>query len=197
MRRLNVFDQLSLDGFFTDTHGEMSWAHKQDADWNAFMAENASSGGALVFGRVTYEMMASYWPTPAAHADNPTVAERMTRLPKIVFSRTLRDPSWENTTVLQGDLAAQIRLLKAQPGPDMVILGSGSIVAPLAAAGLIDEYQIVVVPVVLGSGRTIFAGVEDRISLVLKRTRSFSNGNLVSWYEPAGGDPDSRLNGQV
>lgn len=184
MRRLAVFEQVSLDGFFTDADGDMSWAHKEDPEWHAFMAENASGGGALVFGRTTYDLMASYWPTPAAYEANPTVASSMSALPKIVFSHTLRDPSWANTTVLQGDVVAQMRRLKAQNGPDMVILGSGTIVSPLAEAGLIDEYQIAVNPIVLGAGRTPFGTVSDRRSLTLARTRSFSNGNVVSWYIP-------------
>lgn len=184
MRRLAVFEQLSLDGFFADSDGDMSWAHKQDPEWHAFMANNASSGGALVFGRITYDLMASYWPTPAAHAANPTVARSMSALPKIVFSHTLRDPSWANTTVLEGDVVARMRRLKAQDGPDMVILGSGTIVSPLAEAGLIDEYQIAVNPIVLGTGRSPFGAVSDRRSLTLTRTQSFANGNVVSWYEP-------------
>jgi dihydrofolate reductase len=156
------------------------------------MAENARTDAALVFGRVTFDQMASFWPTPAGHAANPVVAERMTRVPKIVFSRTPREPSWANTTVLGGDVAAEVRRLKAAPGPDLVILGSGSIVAQLAEAGLVDEYQIVVNPVVLGRGRTLFEGVTHRVPLTLKRSRSFSNGNVVSWYEPAGSQREAQ-----
>lgn len=190
MPRLTVFDQLSLDGYFVDAGGDMGWAHKHDAEWRAFMAENSGRGGALLFGRVTYAMMAGFWPTPAGRAANPAVAERMTRMPKYVFSRTLAAPSWENTTVLAGDVAAQVARLKAAPGPDITILGSGTIVAPLAEAGLIDEYQIVVNPIVLGGGRSIFDGVARRIALTLVRTRGFANGNVVSWYEPVGSERD-------
>lgn len=184
MPRLGAFTLLSLDGFFADERGDMSWAHKDDAEWTSFAAENASGGGALVFGRVTYEMMASFWPTPAGRAANPVVAEQMTRRPKIVFSRTLDTPAWANTTVLAGEPASEMRRLKAAPGPDMVILGSGTIVAQLTEAGLIDEYQIVTNPVVLGSGRSPFEGVRRRVPLRLTRTRAFANGNVVSWYEP-------------
>ena len=185
MRRLTVFNQLSLDGFFVDGRGDMSWAHKADAEWRAFVAENSGGDGALLFGRVTYELMAGFWPTEAGRAANAAVAERMTQMPKYVVARTLRARAWANTTVLAGDLVAEVTRLKAAPGPDVTILGSGTIVAALTEAGLIDEYQIVVNPIVLGSGRSIFDGVGRRVALNLTRTRGFANGNVVSWYAPA------------
>lgn len=157
------------------------------------MAENARGGGALVFGRVTYEQMASFWPTRAGRAANAAVAEGMTAMPKYVASRTLGRtcgaPTWANTTVLGGDLAAEIRGLKATLGPDLTILGSGTVVAQLTDAGLVDEDQLVVNPVVLGRGRSLFDGVGRRVPLVLRRTRAFANGNVVSWYEPVGPEP--------
>lgn len=185
MRKLIAFEQVSLDGFFVDGKGDMSWAHKQqDPEWNAFVAGNASGDGALLFGRVTYEMMASFWPTPMAMESMPAVAEGMNRMPKLVFSRTLEQVSWKNTTLLKGDLAAQVRRLKGEPGPGIAILGSGSIVSQLAQAGLIDELQIVVNPIVLGQGRTLFEGVEQKIALKLVQSRAFGNGNVVLSYAP-------------
>jgi dihydrofolate reductase len=187
MRKLIVFNQVTLDGYFAGPGGDISWAHKgkSDPEWNAFVAENASGGGMLVFGRVTYEMMASYWPTPLAAERDPVVAERLNALPKIVFSRTLDKASWQNTKLLKGDLAAEMRKLKQQPGPGMAILGSGRITAQLAAAGLIDAFQLVVNPIVLGSGRTMFDGIEKQLALKLIRTRAFANGNVLLSYEPA------------
>lgn len=184
MRRLTVFNNVSLDGFFCDARGDMSWAHKADDEWRAFAAENASGEGTLVFGRVTYDLMASFWPTPQAHAMMPAVAERMNGLPKVVFSNTLDQASWANTRLVRGELVAEARQLKQEAGPDMVVLGSGSIVAQLTAARLIDEYQIVLSPIVLGSGRTLFAGLAEPVPLTLRRTRAFGNGNVVLWYEP-------------
>jgi dihydrofolate reductase len=185
MRKLIAFEQVSLDGYFVDGKGDMSWAHKRDPEWNEFAGSNAGGDGALVFGRVTYEMMASFWPTPAAMQSMPAVAEGMNKLPKLVFSRTLNAVSWQNTTLVKGDLVTEMRRLKSQAGPGMAILGSGSIVSPLAQAGLIDELQIVVNPIVLGSGRTLFEGAKDKIGLKLKKSRAFSNGNMVLYYEPA------------
>jgi dihydrofolate reductase len=184
MRRLIAFEAVSLDGFFTDAKGDMSWAHKQDPEWNAFAASNASGDGALLFGRVTYEMMASFWPTPAAMETMPAVAEGMNNMPKVVFSRTLEKASWKNTKLVKGDIVAEVRKMKKESGPGMAILGSGTIVSQLAQAGLIDEFQIVVNPIVLGKGRTLFEGVKEKLALKLIKTRAFGNGNVVLYYEP-------------
>ncbi len=100
MRKLSVFNSVSIDGYFTDAHGDMSWAHRQDPGWEAFASENASGGGVLLFGRITYELMASYWPTPAALEALPVVAAQMNALPKVVFSRTLPEASWQNTELV-------------------------------------------------------------------------------------------------
>jgi len=185
MRTLRVFDNVSLDGFFVDATGDMSWAHKRDEEWNAFMSGNASGDAELLFGRVTYQMMAAFWPTPQAAQMLPAVAAGMNAMPKIVFSRTLDSVGWQNTTLRKGDLAAEVRALKTEAGPDVVILGSGSIVSQLSAARLIDEYQIVVNPIVLGKGRSLFETVTDRMPLRLTKTRPFQNGSIVLWYEPA------------
>ena len=184
MRKLVVFNMVSLDGFFVDRKGDMSWAHKNDAEWNAFVNENASGNGVLVFGRITYELMASYWPTPMALQNSPVVAKGMNDMPKIVFSRTLDNASWSNTKLVKGDLAAEMRKLKKQPGPDMVILGSGSIVSQLAQQNLIDEYQIALSPIVLGNGRTMFEGVKEKLNLKLTKSRTFGNGTVFACYQP-------------
>jgi dihydrofolate reductase len=185
MAKLVVYNSVSLDGFFTDAKGDMSWAHKKDPEWQAFVSENAANGGRLLFGRVTYDLMASFWPTPLAAQSNPSVVERMNRLQKYVFSRTLEKAAWSNTTLLKGELTAEVRKLKLQPGPNVVIMGSGSIVVQLADAGLIDEYQIVLNPLVLGRGRTLFDGVKNKLPLELAKSRAFANGNVVLSYEPA------------
>jgi dihydrofolate reductase len=187
MRNLIVFNHVSLDGYFVDMNGDMSWAHSshEDEEWNAFVADNANGGGTLVFGRVTYDLMAGFWPTPVALQSLPALAERMNNLPKIVFSRTMDNASWNNTKLVKGDIAAEIARMKKETGEGMAILGSGSIVSQLAQEGLIDEYQIVVNPIVLGKGRTMFDGVKDRLNLKPTKTRAFGNGNVLLCYEPA------------
>ena len=186
MRKLIVFNHVTLDGYFTDRNGDMSWAHggKDDAELNAFVAENASGDGRLLFGRITYELMARYWPTPIALKNDPVVAEGMNRMPKVVFSRTLDRVSWSNTTLVKGDLASEVRKMKNEPGSGMTILGSGSIVSQLAPEGLIDEYQVVVNPIVLGKGRTMFDDVKARLNLKLTKTRTFGSGKVYLCYEP-------------
>jgi dihydrofolate reductase len=184
MRKLIVFNMVSLDGFFVDGKGDMSWAHKNDAEWNTFVSGNASGSGLLVFGRITYQLMASYWPTPMALQNSPIVAKGMNEMPKIVFSRTLDNISWSNTKLIEGDLAAEVRKLKQESGPDMVILGSGTIVSQLAQQSLIDEYQLAVSPIVLGKGRTLFEGVKEKLNLRLARSRTFGNGTVFACYQP-------------
>ena len=183
MRRVQVFENISLDGFFVDANDDMSWAHRHDDEWNAFASGNAGGESELLFGRVTYQMMAAFWPTPQAAQMLPEVAAGMNRARKFVASRTLTDVGWENTTLLTGDLASEVSRLKQEPGPDLVILGSGSLVAQLTKARLIDAYQLVVNPIVLGRGRTLFEGVGTPLPLRLAGTRSFSNGNVVLWYD--------------
>lgn len=189
MPKLSSFTNISLDGYYADAKGGFSWGHaqKKDPEFEAFVADNAKAGGggALLFGRVTYEIMVQYWPTPMAAKDNPVVAEGMNAASKFVFSRTLKEAAWKNTTLVKGDLAAEVRQLKQGSGPDMVILGSGSIVAQLAQEGLIDEFQIVVQPVVLGGGKTLFGGVKDALDLSLGKTRMFSSGKIFLRYTPA------------
>lgn len=187
MPRLVVFNHVSLDGYFVDANGDMSWAKAdhQDAEWDAFVAGNASGGGALVLGRVTYELMAGFWPTQFAIENMPAVAEGMNNMPKVVFSRTLDQVSWNNTKLVKGDMMAEIRKMKKEPGEDMAILGSGGIISQLAPEGLIDEYMIVVNPIVLGKGRTMFDGVKKKLNLRLTKTRAFGNGNVLLCYQPA------------
>jgi dihydrofolate reductase len=185
MRKLLVFNSITADGYFTDEKGDMSWAHRQsDPEWDEFVAGNAQSGGELLFGRITYEMMASFWPTPVAAQQFPEVAEQMNKLPKVVFSRKMDQASWQNTRVVKGNLAEEVRKLKQEDGEHMVLMGSGSIVSQLALENVIDEYQMVMNPIVLGAGRTMFEGLKERLKLKLTNSRTFGNGNVLLCYEP-------------
>jgi dihydrofolate reductase len=185
MQKLIVFNHVSLDGYFTDAKNDMSFANNAtpDAEWDAYVASNASGGGMFLFGRITYELMASFWPTAIAAKQMPVVAERMNQAPKVVFSRTLEKAAWENTRLLRDNLAAEVQKLKNEPGEGIVIFGSGSIVSQLTEAGLIDEYQLILDPIVLGKGRTMFEGMREPLHLKLKQTRVFSNGNVLLRYE--------------
>jgi dihydrofolate reductase len=187
MRKLIVFNHVTLDGYFVGPGGDFSWARtgNDDPEYAAFVAENASGGGELLFGRVTYELMASYWPTAMADQHDPVVAARMNSMSKVVFSRTLDHASWSNTRLVKGDIVSEIRRMKDQPGPGMAILGSGTIVSQLVPEHLIDEYQMVLDPVALGNGRTTFECIQQMLSLKLAKTRTFKNGKLYLCYESA------------
>jgi dihydrofolate reductase len=183
MASVTVFNSVTLDGYFTDQSGDLSWAHKNDPEWNEFVAGNAKGESILLFGRRTYEMMASFWPTPQAKQSFPEVAAAMNKQSKVVFSKTLDKATWNNTRLVKSDLPGEVRKLKKQSGPDVVILGSGTLVSQLTQEGLIDQYQVIVNPVVLGSGRTMFDGVTTKPNLKLINERRFKNGNVLLTYE--------------
>ncbi|MDP9035679.1 MAG: dihydrofolate reductase family protein [Myxococcota bacterium] len=180
MRKLRVFESISVDGYFTDAKSDMSWAHagRGDAEFADWVSANASSGGELLFGRKTYEMMESFWPTPMAAQQMPAVAKGMNAATKHVASSTIQ-PTWNNTRLLKGDLVDAVRALKAGDGMGVTVLGSGSVVAQLGEAGLVDEYQFVIIPVALGGGRTVFT--KGR-TLRLVDQRAFRCGNVVVTY---------------
>ena len=138
----------------------------------------------LLFGRVTYQMMAAYWPTPAGIEDDPIIAERMNNLPKIVFSPTLETVEWENSRLVKGNIAEEVEKLKGQAGKDMAIFGSSDLAVALAKFGLIDEYRIIVNPVVLGSGKTLLQGFNERLKLKLMEVKQFSSGTVLLCYQP-------------
>jgi dihydrofolate reductase len=183
MKKLRVFESISVDGYFTDAGGQIRWAHAgtEDAEFAAWISGNASSGGELLFGRKTYQEMEAFWPTPMAAAQMPAVAKGMNAAKKYVASRTIH-PTWSNTQLLKGDLVAAVRALKSGEGPGIAILGSGSLAAQLGQEGLIDEYQFVIVPVALGGGRTVFT---KGCALRLVDQRAFRNGHVVVTYAAA------------
>jgi dihydrofolate reductase len=189
MSKLVAFNNITLDGYFAGADGDIGWAHRpvHDPEFESFVEENSKGDGVLVMGRVTYELMAGYWPTELASRNDPVVADRMNSLPKLVFSRTLKRAVWQNTRLVSDDLVGTIRRMKKEPGSDLTILGSGSIVSQLAREGMIDEFQIVLNPVVIGNGRTLFDGVARTLNLKLTRTRAFANGNALLCYTPADG----------
>ena len=128
--------------------------------------------------------MASYWPTPEALSDDPIVAGKMNHTPKIVVSTTLKKADWNNTRLIKDDLAAEINRLKQQPGKDMAIFGSSDLATSFTQLGLMDEYRIMVNPVILGGGKPVFQGMRERVPLKLIKTRMFRSGNVLLYYEP-------------
>jgi dihydrofolate reductase len=190
-RKVTLFNHSSLDGYFAGPNGELDWPQVDD-EMHQYAIGSAQSGGGLLFGRVTYELMSGYWPTPAALEADPLVAERMNALPKYVFSRTLDQVDWSNTTLVKDDAAQAIARLKQEPGPGLTILGSANLAASLHDSRLIDEYFVLLNPVVLGRGRPLFEGVSERLHLRLCNTRTFPGGAVLLVYEPAPG-PSANL----
>ena len=182
MGRVSTYLQVSADGYFAGPNGEMDWfKNNPDPEFEAFSLERAQGKSTLLFGRTTYEMMAAAWPTDEAHDDQPGMADVMARSPKIVFSRSLREveqgPRWQNVE-LRRDIDADA--LRGDER-DFTTLGSGSVVQQLTQLGLVEEYNLVVNPVLLGRGKNPFAGV-DVAELDLAEAHSFKNGLVWLTY---------------
>ncbi|MBO9154026.1 dihydrofolate reductase family protein [Chitinophaga sp. GCM10012297] len=185
MGKLSAFNFLTLNGFYQGKEqGDINWhTHQAGGEEAEYAAEGAGSDSTLVFGRVTYDMMSAWWPTPAAIETMPGIAEGMNRSEKIVFSRTLKKADWNNTRIIKDNIGEAVRKLKKDR--DMTILGSGSIVTQLSDLGLIDQYQLMIDPVALGEGKTIFSGMQKQLNLKLVGHRIFKSGAVMLTYEPA------------
>lgn len=180
MGSLSVFNFITLDGYYKDIREGISW-HRHDEQERGFSANNLAAGNTLLFGRVTYEMMASFWPTAEAERQMPDVAAGMNRADKIVFSTTLDTAGWVNTLLVRDDMIGTVQRLKAS-GRQMTILGSGKITAQLAAAGLIDRYDIMIDPVAIGQGSSIFKGIPAALNLRLNEVKPFNSGSVLLSY---------------
>jgi len=185
MRKVIIFIMTSLDGYFEGLNGDLSW-HNVDAEFNKFAAEQLDAADVLLFGRKTYELMAGYWPSDQAVTDDPIIAGKMNSMPKIVFSTTLEKVKWNNTRLLKYNIAAELLKLKQQPGKDLLVLGSANLGTYLIEHKIIDEFRIMVNPVVLGVGTILFEGIKDQLKLKLLNTRTFRSGNVLHNYAPAG-----------
>ena len=183
MRKLSVFNFITLNGYFKGANEDISW-HRHGGEESAFAAEGAQSQSVLLFGRKTYEMMASYWPTPAAMKDAPEVADGMNKSEKIVFSKTLTSATWKNTKLIKDNIIEEVRKLKQTAGNNLTVLGSGSIITQFAAAGLIDDFQFMVDPVALGQGSSLLQGLSEKLNFKLIQTKSFKSGVVLLCYQP-------------
>ena len=183
MRKLTVFNFITLNGFFKGPAGDLSW-HRHGGEESEYSAESLKNGNTLLFGRTTYEMMAGYWPSPEAASHDPVVAEGMNNADKIVFSKKLEKAEWKNTRILREISAPEIRQMKKDRNHDLTVLGSGTIVTQLTELGLIDEYQIMVDPVVLGSGTAFLSGFTAKLDMQLTTARTFKSGTILLIYKP-------------
>ncbi len=186
MSRLFAFNMVTLDGYFEGPGHDISW-HNVDEEFNAYAIAQLHDIGTLVFGRVTYELMASYWSTAAAKTDDAVVAELMNSLPKIVVSKRLAEVSWTNSRLIQGRLEDEFSKLKRRSEKDLAVFGSANLLKSLMQMDLVDEHRLMVNPIVLGTGTHLFQRGEGKLSLRLLRTRAFKNGNVLLSYEPIRG----------
>jgi dihydrofolate reductase len=183
MRKVIMWNLVTLDGFF---EGSKSW----EIDWHDYVwgeelerlsLEQSNSIGMLLFGRVTYEGMAGFWPSQKGE-----IAEFMNEVPKVVFSRTLSKAEWNNTKLVRDHAEEEITRLKKQPGKDLFIFGSANLSSTLTQAGLIDEYRLCVAPVVLGDGSPLFKASPARLRLKLLEARQLKSGGVILRYQPNG-----------
>jgi dihydrofolate reductase len=192
MRKLVMKMSLSLDGFVCDANGKNDWIFKTgDEESLAWRVEKSSDAGLLIMGRKSFEMMAPYWPT----ATGPFAAP-MNQIPKAVFTKkgfkgidagtaqqTAAEASWAEAQVFGGDLAEEIRALKAVSGKPIVAFGGAGFMQSLIATGLIDEYHLAIHPVVLGSGLPIFTGCKIPFYLKLAEVKAFPGGVVALTYQ--------------
>ncbi len=187
MRKIIVSEMVSLDGFFAGPKGEIDW-HVVDEEFNEYAISLLKKVDTILFGRITYQMFESYWPAaakdPLTSKSDREIARLINEAAKIVFSRTLEKVGWQNVEQYKELIPEEVAQLKRQPGKDMVIYGSGTIVSALTQAGLIDEYRFFVAPVVLGSGKSLFTGLQDKLHLKLLKTKRFDSGNVLLHYHP-------------
>jgi dihydrofolate reductase len=175
---------VSLDGFFEGPNRELDWQMVDDELHNHFN-QLLGAMGAFLDGRVTYELMAGFWPTadtdPSSTGPMVEFARIWREMPKIVYSRTLERADW-NATVLRDVVAEEVRELKAQPGGDLV-LGGADLAATFMRHDLIDEYRLYVHPIVIGQGKPMFQPSGAKLQLRLAETRTFGNGVVLLRYE--------------
>jgi len=182
VRKLIMWNMVTLDGFF---EGPKPW----EIDWHELVwgeeleqmsIEQTGSADLLLFGRRTYQGMAQHWPTATGE-----VADIMNSIPKVVFSRTLDQAGWNNTRLVNSDAEGEVARLKRQSGKNMLIFGSADLSASLSQAGLIDEFRLGVVPVVLGGGNPLFKPAPDRLPMKLLEARPLKTGCVILRYEPS------------
>ena len=185
-RKLISQIMVSLDGFIEDPDGEINW-HNVDEEYNEYASGLLNSADAILFGRRTYQLMADYWQTPNAFLNDPVIARLMNQLPKIVFSKTLEKIEWQNSRLVKENIVKEITQLKRQQGHDLVILGSADLTSRFTKLGMVDEYQIMVNPVVLGKGKPFFKNIQ-KLNLELLYSKSFRSGNVLICYQPRQSD---------
>jgi dihydrofolate reductase len=188
MRRIVMFNRVTLEGYFAGPDGNWQSLAVPDKELDRSAAEAMPGTDMILLGRRTYEVLEAFWP----HAlDNPNLPPEMramaiglSEMTKLVFSKTLKEVTWRNSRIMHELDPHEIQAMKRQPGKDMIVLGSGSIVSQLTQHGLIDEYQFVVSPILLGGGRPLLSGLSTSVPLELKEAKGYPSGNVLLRYAP-------------
>ena len=183
MRKIIVSNLITIDGYFEGLNQDLSW-FVTDSDFFDFAVKQLDEVDTILFGRITYEQMAAYWPD--AKTDDAAMAaikDKMNSLQKIVFSRTLKNAEWNNTKIITEHITDEIIKLKQQPGKDMVIFGSGTLVSELTHLKLIDEYRLIINPVILGNGNPLFKSINERVNLKLINMKILESGSFIIYYQ--------------
>ena len=180
MRKIFLFMNVSLDGYFEGPDHDLSAFQN---DFEAFSADESGDVDTLLFGHRTYDMM-KFWSTPQGQELQPEIAKFMNEKHKVVASHASFDPGWHNVTVISDDVVGAVRQLKAQPGKTIAMFGSNNLCVSLMEEGLVDEFQIMVNPVALGEGTSLFEGLSKQVPLTLTDTRPFKSGAVLLRYAP-------------
>jgi dihydrofolate reductase len=178
MRKLIIWDMVTVDGFFEGPDRDISWFVFEEELEN-YIRETQEKADTLVFGRVTYELMAAYWPS-----EQGWIADFMNKIEKVVFSRTLKSADWNNTKLFNGNVAEEVSKLKTRDGGDIFVFGSADLTATLMEHCLIDEYHLGINPVILGRGTPLFKGGQNRIPLKHLETTTLKSGVVILHYAP-------------
>jgi dihydrofolate reductase len=185
MRKLVLFMHISLDGFAADLNHGLNFL-SYDKELQEYADELVKTVGSPVYGRTTYQLMESYWPTilnkPDADKHSLQHAQWVENVPKIVFSRTLKEATWNNTQLIKDNIAEEVKKLKQQPGKDLVIFGSPGLSTDLMNLGLIDEYKLTLHPIILGSGISVFTNNTAKSTLKLLDSRTLKSGVVTLHY---------------
>lgn len=182
MRKMYLFMMVTLDGYFEGNNNDISW-HNVDEEFNSFAVKQLKETSTIIFGRKTYEMMAQFWPSDYAIKLDPNTAILMNSYQKIVFSKKINKVNWTNTKLYKKDVAKIINLLKSEPGKDIAVFGSSDLSLTLLNEKLLDEIRIMINPVVLGSGNTLFKGLNEKLKLQLISNKEFKSGNVLLTYK--------------
>lgn len=184
MRKVFLFMMVTLDGYFEGENHDLSW-HNVDREFNDnFIIPQTKKVKTILFGRRTYEMMARFWPSPEAKKSDPVTSELMENAEKFVFSKTLKSAEWKNTKLVNNHTFELVKKLKELDGEDIAIFGSNNLCVNLMEKGLIDEFRIIINPIVLEKGTRLFEGFNAGLNLKLLNSRQFKNGNILLCYSP-------------